>query len=99
MIPLALTTQQIANASRHLSGTCDALAESVIGLSPAQWTFKTRGGGLADRRNFERLVLIENAIQGVLCLEHRWSSQEALPHFLESRRPGATVTYPCATSY
>jgi hypothetical protein len=58
--------EQIAKASAYLVETRDALVESATGLSASQWAFKPRPDCWSINQIVEHLVLIENAIQGVI---------------------------------
>jgi hypothetical protein len=62
----SLTTEQIAKASDYLVETRDALVESATGLSASQWAFKPGSDDWSINQIVEHLVLIENAIQGVI---------------------------------
>ena len=53
---LALTPDQIAKASRHLSITRDLLVESVAGLSPLQWGFRPNYDSWSIAENLEHLA-------------------------------------------
>jgi hypothetical protein len=61
-----LTTEEITTASRHLSVTRGFLLESVGGLSPLQWNFKSAGDAWSAAENLEHIVLIECGIHAII---------------------------------
>ncbi len=63
---LALTADQIAKASRHLSVTRDALVESVTGLTALQWGFRPTYESWSITENLEHLVLIEGRVHAII---------------------------------
>jgi DinB superfamily len=63
---LALTADQIAKASRHLSVTRDVLVESVTGLSALQWSFRPTDDSWSIADNLEHLVLIEGRVHAII---------------------------------
>jgi hypothetical protein len=63
---LALTADQIANASRHLSATRDVLVEAVAGLSPLQWGFRPTYESWSIAEILEHLVLIEGRVHTLI---------------------------------
>jgi hypothetical protein len=63
---LALTADQIAKASRHLSVTRDVLVESVAGLSALQWSFRPNYDSWSIAENLEHLVLIEGRVHAII---------------------------------
>jgi DinB superfamily len=63
---LALTADQIAKASRHLSMTRDLLVESVAGLSTLQWSFRPNDDSWSIAENLEHLVLIEGRVHAII---------------------------------
>ena len=62
---LALTADQIAKASRHLSTTRDVLVEAVAGLSPLQWSFRPTDESWSIAEILEHLVLIEGRVHTI----------------------------------
>jgi hypothetical protein len=63
---LALTADQIAKASRHLSATRDVLVEAVAGLSPLQWSFRPTYESWSIAEILEHLVLIEGRVHTIV---------------------------------
>jgi len=63
---LALTADQIAKASRHLSVTRDLLVESVAGLSPLQLGFRPTFESWSTAEILEHLVLIEGRVHAII---------------------------------
>ncbi len=63
---IALTSEQIARASYHLSTTRDALVELVAGLLPSQWNFRPTAESWSIAENVEHLVLIESRVQAII---------------------------------
>jgi DinB superfamily len=63
---LALSSEQIAQASYHLSTTRDVLVELVAGLLPSQWNFRPTAESWSIAENVEHLVLIESRVQAVI---------------------------------
>jgi hypothetical protein len=63
---LALTAEQIAKASRHLSVTRDLLVESVAGLSPLQWGFRPTFDSWSIAEILEHLALMEGRIHIII---------------------------------
>jgi DinB superfamily len=66
MTQTSLTMEQIAKASDYLAETRDALVESATGLSTSEWAFKPGSDCWSINQIVEHLVLIENAIQGLI---------------------------------
>jgi hypothetical protein len=62
----ALTTEQIAQASHHLSTTRDALVELVAGLWGSQWNFRPTAESWSIAENVEYLVLIEGRVHAII---------------------------------
>jgi hypothetical protein len=62
----ALTADQIAKASRHLSATRDVLVEVVAGLSPLQWSFRPTYESWSIAEILEHLVLIEGRVHTLI---------------------------------
>jgi hypothetical protein len=63
---LALTADEIAKASRHLSVTRDLLVESVTGLSASQWSFRPNYDSWSTAEILEHLVLIEGRVHAII---------------------------------
>jgi hypothetical protein len=63
---LALTADEIAKASRHLSVTRDLLVESVTGLSASQWSFRPHYDSWSTAEILEHLVLIEGRVHAII---------------------------------
>jgi len=63
---LALTADQIAKASCHLSVTRDLLVESVAGLSPLQWGFRPTFDSWSIAEILEHLALIEGRVHAII---------------------------------
>jgi hypothetical protein len=63
---LALTADEIAKVSRHLSVTRDFLVESVTGLSPLQWSFRPTFDSWSIAENLEHLALIEGRVHAII---------------------------------
>ena len=63
---LALTADEIAKASRHLSVTRDLLVESVAGLSPLQWGFRPTFDSWSTAEILEHLALIEGRVHAII---------------------------------
>ncbi len=63
---VALTADQIAKASRHLSATRDVLVEAVAGLSPLQWSFRPTDESWSIAEILEHLVLIEGRVHTII---------------------------------
>ena len=63
---VALTADQIAKASRHLSATRDVLVEVVAGLSPLQWGFRPTHESWSIAEILEHLVLIEGGVHSII---------------------------------
>jgi len=66
MSDTGLTTEEITRASRHLSVTRGFLLESVSGLSPEQWYFKSADDVWSIAENMEHIVLIESAVHAII---------------------------------
>jgi hypothetical protein len=63
---VALTADQIAKASRHLSATRDVLVEAVAGLSPLQWNFRPTYESWSIAEILEHLVLLEGRVHTLI---------------------------------
>ena len=63
---VALTADQITEASRHLSATRDVLVEAVAGLSPLQWSFRPTYESWSIAEILEHLVLIEGRVHTIV---------------------------------
>jgi hypothetical protein len=63
---LALTADEIAKASRHLSVTRDLLVESVTGHSASQWSFRPNYDSWSTAEILEHLVLIEGRVHAII---------------------------------
>jgi DinB superfamily len=62
----ALTADQIAKASRHLSVTRDVLVEAVAGLSALQWSYRPTYESWSIAEILEHLVLIEGRVHTII---------------------------------
>jgi hypothetical protein len=63
---IALSSEQIAQASYHLSTTRDVLVELVAGLLRSQWNFRPTAESWSIAENVEHLVLIESRVQAII---------------------------------
>jgi uncharacterized damage-inducible protein DinB len=61
-----LSAEQIAEASRYLAETRDALVDSVAGLSAQQWNFKPAPDCWSIAEIVEHLVIIEGRIHALI---------------------------------
>jgi uncharacterized damage-inducible protein DinB len=61
-----LSAEQIAEASRYLQETRDALVDSVVGLSAQQWEFKPAPDRWSIAEIVEHLVIIEGHIHALV---------------------------------
>ena len=61
-----LAAEQIAEASRYLQDTRDALVDSVVGLSAQQWEFKPAPDCWSIAEIVEHLVIIEGRIHALI---------------------------------
>jgi len=61
-----LSAEQIAEASRYLQETRDALVDSVVGLSARQWEFKPSPDCWSISEIVEHVVIIEGRVHGRL---------------------------------
>ena len=62
----ALTADEMAKASRHLSVTRDVLVEEVAGLSALQWSFRPNYESWSIAEILEHLALIEGRVHTLI---------------------------------
>ncbi len=62
----ALTADEMAKASRHLSVTRDVLVEAVAGLSALQWSFRPNYESWSIAEILEHLALIEGRVHTLI---------------------------------
>jgi hypothetical protein len=63
---LALTADQVAKATYHLATTRDALVESVTGLSPLQWGFRSNYDSWSTAEVLEHLAIMEGRVHVII---------------------------------
>jgi len=61
-----LSAEQIAEASRYLQETRDALVDSVVGLSARQWEFKPSPDCWSISEIVEHVVIIEGRVHAIV---------------------------------